>query len=279
MLLDERTRVERECELKCQTLAAQCSQRAQQREREVAELRENFLKDSQQSTRLHEQERALLRAREREWQRERDLILEAADHDREDLLRQQKLSLATEERLDAAERRGKEREEVVVLLREALRSSAASLNIAQAELEAKEVLADDLSAALKQVAQHHRDKLALDAKIDSLHAELAHKNSRIREMEDALADERQTTGVQALQIQDLYRKLAEREVLASELQCQQDQRDRQGAHTTRAGPPVPTHFVLAGPRSPPHPLAVQCASLLAAAASDAGSDWGETVKT
>ena len=40
-------------------------------------------------------------------------------------------------------------------------------------------------------------------------------------MEDALADERQTTGVQALQIQDLYRKLAEREVLASELQCQQ----------------------------------------------------------
>ena len=116
MLLDERTRVERECELKCQTLAAQWSQRAQQREREVAELRENFLKDSQQSTRLHEQERALLRAREREWQRERDLILEAADHDREDLLRQQKLSLATEERLDAAERRGKEREEVIVVV-------------------------------------------------------------------------------------------------------------------------------------------------------------------
>ena len=121
MLLDERTRVERECELKCQTLAAQWSQRAQQREREVADLRENFLKDSQQSTRLHEQERALLRSREREWQRERELILEAADQDREDLLRQQKLSLATEERLDAAERRGKEREEVIVVVCECVR--------------------------------------------------------------------------------------------------------------------------------------------------------------
>ena len=59
----------------------------------------------------------------------------------------------------------------------------------------------------------------------------------------------------------------------------QDQGDRQGAHTTRAGPPVPAHFVLAGPRSPPHPVAVQRASLLSAAASDAGSNWGETVKT
>ena len=44
---------------------------------------------------------------------------------------------------------------------------------------------------------------------------------RIQEMEDALADERQTTGVQAQQIQDLYRKLAERELHVSKLQCHQ----------------------------------------------------------